>query len=127
MVKGPMFKKVFLWCEVVMSAGILILTTPILVSAIKYGVLFNKPPAVIIVSLLAVLYLMSGIAGLCNRPTTKFLHLSGALATLIISLMMSSMSAPKCCPGSDLLVFSLSLYAAIVIYFFIFRFKERPA
>jgi len=125
MSKKPVLQTVFLWYEVVMAIGILFLTIPALVSAMNHGGLLSKPPAIIILSLLAVLYLISGVSGLRGRPTTKFLHLAGALATLIIALMMSSMGAPRCVAGPDLLSLGLSLYAVIVIYLFTFSFKEK--
>ncbi len=118
---------VFLWCEIVVSARILLFTVPVMITDIaNKGGLLAKSPIVIILSLLAVLYLLAGFAGLRSRPTTKFLHLAAGLATLIIALMLTSFGS-TCCVKADPLPLGLGIYALLVIYLFVFKFKAKAA
>jgi hypothetical protein len=118
---------VFLWCEIVVSARILLFTIPVAgVDLVKHSGVLAKSPMVLILSLLAILFIVAGVAGLRNRPTTKFLHLAAGLATLIIALVMTSFGA-SCPMKADLLPLGLGLYALVVIYLFVFKFKAKAA
>lgn len=77
-----------------------------------------------LLNLLAVLYLMAGLAGLRKRPTTKFLHLSAALATLVLCVRLASIDFAD---GGfvGFLPLTFSIYALWMVYFFIFRFKTQ--
>jgi hypothetical protein len=125
--KKSILQTVFLWCEIVVSARILLFTVPVMITdMIKHESVLAKSLIVVILSLLAILYLLAGWAGLRSRPTTKFLHLAAGLVTLIVALMMTSFGAP-CCISANPLPFGMGFYGLIVIYLFVFKFKAKAA
>ena len=127
MSKKSILQTVFLWCEIVVSARILLFTVPIMVSdVVQRNSVIAKSPMVVILSLLAVLYLLAGWAGLRGRPTMKLLHLAAGATTLIVALIMTSSKA-QCCATADPLPLGLGLFALVVIYLSLFKFKAVSA
>jgi hypothetical protein len=127
MSKKSIVKIVFLWCEIIVSARILLFTIPLGgMDLAYYGGQMLRSPVVAILNVLAVLFIMAGVAGLQDKPGARFLHLFAGFLTLAVASIMFFGGAPWAVTA-DPLPLGLVLFALAVIYLFGIRSKVEIA
>ncbi len=122
--KNSLVLVIFFWCEIIFAARILAGGLGFWWAhsiGVEHFIFVQDAITLTLVSLLAALYFLAGLAGLQGRATIRSLHVAAALGTLVVC--SRSLSGSIMSTGS-VNIFSLvfSLYSLWVIYFFTFRF-----